>query len=203
MEDAGCFVDVDVPAAPAVLPDGDAEFAIPEDISRFGSGLTPEGYFFDEDSKAPLEKDFAYLQANYAGETMLLDELVPLKGGVDDIIDDLRLVLAIRIWLLLEYQLVNVQPIPCDNGPDLKRYAFVQLTDAAVKRRSSLWNKMLTRARREVSKGKRKRRQEEDEEEDEVEDEKEDEDKEKGVSEDEERRGRRKKREIRIRRRRR
>ena len=75
MEDAGCFVDEDVLAAPAVLPDGDAEFTIPEDISRFGSGMTPEGYFFDEDGEAPQEKDRDYLQATYGGETMLLDEL--------------------------------------------------------------------------------------------------------------------------------
>jgi hypothetical protein len=183
MDDARCFVDVDVPARPAVVPGGDAEFTIPEDISSFWSGLTPEGYFFDVDGEAPQEEDFGFLQDLYAGETILLDEPEALKGGVDDITDDLRLVLAIRITLLLQYQLVKVQPIPCENGPDLKRYAFVQLTDEAVERRSSIWNKVLTRARSQVSKGKRKRRQEQEEEdevevedEDEVEDEAEEED---------------------------
>jgi hypothetical protein len=79
MADAGCFVD--------------ADFPLPEDIFDLGSGLTPGGYVFDEDSNAAQEKGFDYLQATFAGETLLLNEPVPLKGGVDD----LDLVQAIRI----------------------------------------------------------------------------------------------------------
>jgi hypothetical protein len=63
MADAGCFVDVDVPAPPAVPPYDDAEFPLPRDISEFGSGLTPEGYvIIDVDSNAAQEKDLDYLQ---------------------------------------------------------------------------------------------------------------------------------------------
>jgi hypothetical protein len=84
MVDAGCFVDVDVPAPPAVPPFVDADFPLPQDISDFGSGLTPEGYVYDEDGKTAQEKDFDYLQATFAGATILLKEHEPLKRGVDD-----------------------------------------------------------------------------------------------------------------------
>ena len=135
MGDARCFVDVDVPARPAVVPDGDAEFTIPKDISSFLTGLTPEGYLFDEHGENSQEKDFSFLQDVYGGACILLKESETLKGGVDD----LCLVLRTRIKQILEYQLVKLQSIPCDDEPDLERYAFVQLTAEAAKSRKLVW----------------------------------------------------------------
>jgi hypothetical protein len=99
MDAAGCFVDVDVPARPAGVPDGDGEFTTPKAISRFLTGLTPEGDLFDKHGENSQEKDFSFLQDVYGGVCILLKESETLKGGVDD----LCLVLRIRIKLLLEY----------------------------------------------------------------------------------------------------
>jgi hypothetical protein len=183
MDAAGCFVDVDVPARPAGVPDGDEEFTIPKAISSFSTGLTPEGYFFDEHGAKSCEKDFSFLQDVYGGECILLKESETLKGGVDD----MCLVLRIRIKLLLEYQLVKVQSIPTCEGAtiwndhqyhandeqDFERYAFVQLTAEAAEKRMLLWKRKLTRASRQKkgSLGKRKRGEEDEEDEDESEDE--------------------------------
>jgi hypothetical protein len=77
-------------------PDENGEYT-PQDTARFSVGLTPVGYYssgtFDVQGEEPDESDYSFLEGKYAGESILLKELVPLNGGMDD----LRLVLDIRI----------------------------------------------------------------------------------------------------------
>jgi hypothetical protein len=193
----GRFVDVDE-------PDANGEFTHPQDTSRFSVGLTPAGYYssgtFDVHGEEPAENDFSFLQGKYAGETILLKEFEPLKGGIDD----LRLVLDIRIKLLLEYQLVKAQPRPYGscairweeylNEGDkryhasaeqiVERFAFVLLTAEAATQRKLVWERKLTSARKQMTGLLRKQKRVNDVEEVE-EDESEDEGSEKDESQDE------------------
>jgi hypothetical protein len=203
----GRFVDVD-------QPDEDGDYTHPQDTARFlPGGLTKKGYYssgtFDVQGEEPDESDHVFLEGRYAGESILLKEFAPLKGGLDD----LHLVRAIRMKLLLEFQIVKADSIAFgssanewqnflsaddfryhDSNEQIdERYAFVPLTADSAENRRLVWNRKLTRASR-LKKGllRKRKREEEDEEdegkkgEDESEDEKDEEDEEESEEEEDE-----------------
>jgi hypothetical protein len=97
------FVDVEHPGG---------EYTHPQDtVSFFPAGLTEEGYYFsgttDVQGDESDANDHHILLGKYAGESILLNEIGPLRGGLDD----LQLVLAIRIKLFLEFQIVKADSI--------------------------------------------------------------------------------------------